>query len=90
MLPVPQVDEKSVKDEFKKKRISDLDIKKLIRNNLHESVKLWEVSNLKNFNIPLSYGRYEDTLVFQNFHIHPLVLKTTETTWPSLIHYIHL
>lgn len=77
LLPVPQVDEKSVKNEFKKKNISELDIKKLIRNNLHESVKLWEVSELKNFNIPLLYGRYEDTLVFQNFHIHPLVLKTT-------------
>ena len=44
---------------------------------MHESVKLWDVDNLKNFNIPLSYAKHKDTLVFQNFHTHPLVLKTS-------------
>ena len=53
LLPVPQVDEDPIISEFKKNKISDLNIKKLIRNNLHESVKLWDVDNLKNFNIPL-------------------------------------
>jgi len=77
LLPVPQVDEDVIKNEFNNNKISNLDIKKLIRNNLHESVKLWEVDKLKNFNIPLSYGKNDDTLVFQNFHTHPLVLKTS-------------
>ena len=44
---------------------------------MHDSVKLWDVDNLKNFNIPLSYAKHKDTLVFQNFHTHPLVLKTS-------------
>ena len=77
LMPVPQIDEEPIIREFKKKKISNLDIKKLIRNNLHESVKLWNVDKLKNFNIPLSYAKHEDTLVFQNFHTHPLVLKTS-------------
>lgn len=77
LLPVPQVDEEPIIREFKEKKISNLNIKKLIRNNLHESVKLWDVDKLKNFNIPLSYAKHKDTYVFQNFHTHPLVLKTT-------------
>ena len=77
LLPVPQINEEPIINEFDKNKISDLNIKKLIRNNLHESVKLWEVDKLKNYNIPLSYGQHKDSLVFQNFHTHPLVLKTS-------------
>ncbi len=77
LLPVPQINQDQIINEFNKSKISNLNIKKLIRNNLHESVKLWNIDDIKNYNIPLSYGKFNDTLVFQNFHIHPLVLKTS-------------
>ena len=58
------------------KQNNNFNIKKLIRNNLHESVKLWDIDNIKNYNIPLSYGKFNDTLVFKIFY-PSINIKTT-------------
>ena len=76
LISVPQIKEQETRNIFKQKKIDEINITKTITNNLHEYVKLFEINKIKDYNFPFICGISNNSLVFKNFHLHPLVINS--------------
>ena len=78
LMPVPQINEEEVNKILNKKKLIDINMKKLISENIHDCVKYFEISKLENANFSFMCGIDKGNLLFKNFHMHPIVLKTKD------------
>jgi len=93
MLPVPQVNQESIEALYKKKGfnyISD-NLADIIIKNLHKIVKIFDIRNVQLNTISVSCIHEKNYLLMNNFHLHPIVIKTDtkdykyfDSVFPSL------
>ena len=93
LIPVPQVNFESIESIYKKKGFNYISKKlpEVIIDNLHKIVKIFDARNTQLNTISVSCIHERAYLIMNNFHLHPVVIKTDvenynyfDSVFPSL------
>ena len=78
LMPVPQVNQESLNTLKKKYGINYIlnNLSDIIIDNLHDIVKIYDVRNTTLNTMSVSCIHENDYLLMNNFHLHPIVIKT--------------
>jgi len=83
MLPIPQVNLEAIELYYKKWGYNYIEenLNEIIIKNLHKIVKIFDVRNTKLNTVSVSCIHEKDYLLMNNFHLHPVVIKTDEKNY---------
>jgi hypothetical protein len=93
LLPVPQVNFEKLEEIYEKNGYNYISIKlpEIIIDNLHKIVKIFDVRNTQLNTISVCCIHEKEYLIMNNFHLHPVVIKTDvgnynyfDSVFPSL------
>ena len=83
MVPIPQVNLEAIESSHKKWGYDYIEknLNEIIIKNLHEIVKIFDVRNTELNTVSVSCIHEKDYLLMNNFHLHPVVIKTDEKNY---------